>query len=145
VQSPWNPWHGSYRVCVSIEVIGDEPLADGMRVAVRLRRDFAVADAEKLLAAGRRAYMRLNPGATEQGAAEAVTGAADVIFILLEGAGLIGDAADAALAMYESDGLVPDGWRAQVTVEDPWPLSVGHDCAERNVFALPSTSHPESA
>lgn len=112
--------------------VEDEPLADGMRVAVRLRRDFAVADAEKLLAAGRRVYMRLNPGATGQGAAEAVTGAADVIFILLEGAGLTGDVVDAALATYESDGLALGGWRAQVTTEDPWPLSVGHDCSAGN-------------
>jgi hypothetical protein len=129
---------------VSIEVVGDEPLVDGMRIAVRLRRDFAVADAEQLLAVGRQVYMRVNPGANEQEAAEAVTGAADVIFTLLEGAGLVGDVADAALATYESDGLAPGGWRAQVTIEDPWPLSVGHDCVERDVFALPSASHPES-
>jgi hypothetical protein len=73
----------SYRVCVSIEVTGDDPLADGMRVAVRLRRDFVIADAGRLLAAGRRAYVRLNPGASEQDAAEAVTCAADVVFALL--------------------------------------------------------------
>ncbi|MCW2929169.1 MAG: hypothetical protein JWM19_131 [Actinomycetia bacterium] len=134
---------GSYCVGVSIEVAGDDPLADGMRVALRLRRDFVVADAGRLLAAGRRAYVRLNPGASEQDAAEAVTCAADVVFTLLEDAGLIGDAADAALAGYESDGLALGGHRALVTFNDPWPLPVGPDCAERDVFALPPANRVE--
>jgi hypothetical protein len=131
-------------VGASIEVVGDDPLVDGMRVAVRLRRDFVVADSEQLLAAGRRTYMRLNPGATEQDAAGAVTGVADVIFILLEGAGLIGDVADSTLATYQSDGLELGGWHGQVTIDDPWPLTVRPDCVERDVFALPPTSRVES-
>ena len=125
-------------------MVGDDPLVDGMRVAVRLRRDFVVADSEQLLAAGRRTYMRLNPGATEQDAAGAVTGAADVIFILLEGAGLIGDVADSTLATYQSDGLELGGWHGRVTIDDPWPLTVRPDCVERDVFALPPISRVES-
>ena len=100
----------TYRVGVSIEVVGDDPLVDGMRVAVRLRRDFVVADSEHLL----------------------------------EGAGLIGDAADATLATYQPDGLVLGGWHGRVTIDDPWPLTVGPDCVERDVFALPSASRVES-
>jgi hypothetical protein len=83
---------------MNIKVVGNDPLADGMQVAVRLRRDFVVTDADRFLAAGRRAYVRLNPGADEHDAAEAVTCAADVIFTLLEDVGLIGSATDAALA-----------------------------------------------
>jgi len=30
-------------------VTGDDPLVNGMRIAVRLRRDFVVTDAERLL------------------------------------------------------------------------------------------------
>lgn len=135
---------GSYRWRVSIEVAGDDPLADGMRVAVRLRRDFIVTDGERLLAAGRRVYMRRNPTAAEDEVAEAVTCAADLIYVLLENAGLIGDAADAALAAYESDGLAPGGWRGQLTIDDPWPLEAGPDCVERDVFKLPSAGHAES-
>jgi hypothetical protein len=128
---------------VSIEVAEDDPLADGMRVAVRLRRDFVIADAGRLMAAGRRAYVRLNPGASEQDAAEAVTCAADVVFALLEEAGLIGSAVDAALAGCESDGLALGGHRVQVTFNDPWPLLVRPDCAERDVFALPPVNGSE--
>lgn len=129
---------------MNIEVVGDDSLADGMRVAVRLRRDFVVTDAGRLLAAGRQAYVRLNAGASEQDAAQAVTCAADVVFTLLEAAGLIGSPADAALAAYEFDGLTLGGQRAQVTFDDPWPLPVGPDCVERDVFALPPASRTES-
>jgi hypothetical protein len=132
---------------MSIEVAGDDPLADGMRVAVRMRRDFVVTDAGRLLAAGRRAYARLNPEASEQDAVEAVTGAADVVFTLLEAAGLAGSAADAAVAGYEPDGLTLGGQRTQVTFDDPWPLPVGPDCTVRDVFALPPANRtkPELA
>jgi hypothetical protein len=102
-----------------------------------LRRDFIVTDAPRLLAAARRAYLQLTPEATEQDAVAAVTCAADVIFVLLEQAGLTGSAADAALAGYESHGLELGGGRSQVTFDDPWPLPVGQDCADRDVFALP--------
>lgn len=112
---------------------------DGMRIAVRLRRDFVVTDAERLLAAARRAYVRLAPGATEQDAAQEVTSAADAVFTLLEQAGLVGGAADAALAACEDEGLAVGGWRAQVTFGDPHPLPPGPDCliGDRDVFALP--------
>ena len=133
-----------YRVRMNIEVVGDDSLADGMQVAVRLRRDFVVTDAGRLLTVGRREYLRLNPGASAQDAAEAVNCAADVVFTLLEAAGLTGSAADATLAGYESDGLALGGQRAQVSFDDPWPLPVGPDCIERDVFALPPTSRIES-
>jgi hypothetical protein len=124
-------------VRVIVELAGDDPLVDGMRVAFRLRRDFIVTDPVRLLAAARRAYLRLTPGATGQDAEAAVTCAADAFFVLLEQAGLVGSAADAALAAYESHGLQLGGWRSQVTVDDPWPLPAGRDCVERDVFALP--------
>jgi hypothetical protein len=34
--------------------------------------------------------------------------------------------------------LAIGGQRGQVDFDDPWPLSVGHDCIERDVFALPT-------
>lgn len=43
-------------------IAGDEPPVDGMSIVVRLRRDFTVTDAVKLLAAARAAYTRANPG-----------------------------------------------------------------------------------
>ena len=36
-------------------IVGDEPLADGMHLAVRIRRDFTVSDAARMLAAARSA------------------------------------------------------------------------------------------
>jgi hypothetical protein len=66
-----------------------------------------------------------------------VTSAADVVFALLEEAGLIGVAVDAALAGYEPDGLALGGHRVDVTIDDPWPLPAGSDCFERDVFAPP--------
>jgi hypothetical protein len=122
-------------------VTGDDPLVNGMRIALRLRRDFVVTDAGQLLAAARQAYGQLNPGTTEQDAVEAVTSAADAVFTLLEQAGLLGSATDTALAAYEDEGLGLGGWRAQVTVDDPHPLRPGPDCLRQDdVFALPSSS-----
>lgn len=109
-----------------------------MRVSFRLRRDFTVTDAPRLLAEARRAYLRLTPGATEQDAAAEVTCAADVVFVLLEEAGLIGGAADAALATYESLGLEVGGHRSQVIPDEPWPLHPRGDCLRHDVFALPT-------
>jgi hypothetical protein len=120
------------------QVIGDEPLADGMRIAVRIRRDFVVTDVERFLAAARRAYVQVTPSATDADAAAMVTGAADAVFAFLEQAGMIGADLDARLASAESDGLALGGQRAQVTLDDPWPLPVGPDCVERDVFALPA-------
>lgn len=120
-------------------VTGDDPLVNGMRIAVRLRRDFVVTDAERLLATARRAYRDLNSGATEQDAAEVVTCAADAIFTLLEHAGVLGSAADSALAAYDAEGLALGGQRAQVTLNDPRPLPSGRDCfGDHDVFALPA-------
>lgn len=103
---------------------------------MRLRRDFVVTDAEQLLASARRAYLQLNPAATN--AAEMVTSAADSVFTILEQAGLIGVAADAALIRYEQEGMALGGWRTQVTFDDPHPLAPGHNCfSDEDVFALP--------
>jgi len=67
-----------------------------------------------------------------------VTCAADAVFTLLEQAGFVGGAADAALAAYEDEGLALGGWRAQVTFDEPHPLAPGPDCfsGDRDVFAL---------
>jgi hypothetical protein len=64
------------------ELTGDEPLADGMHIVVRLRRDFTVTSASRLLAAARVAYVQVNPGTTADDAATAVTSAADAIFTI---------------------------------------------------------------
>jgi hypothetical protein len=134
----------SYRVRVSadFEVIGDDPLVDGMRIAVRFRRDFVVTDAERLLAAARGAFIELNPGATDDDAVAAVTCAADAVYTVLERDGLFGDGADDALTLRASDGLVCGGSIAQVTFDDPQPLPVG-GCffgVQGDVFALPPGS-----
>ena len=69
-------------------IAGDEPLADGMHIAVRVRRDFTVTDAGRLLAAARAAWVQLNPWATAREAEAAVTSAADAISTIAESAGL---------------------------------------------------------
>jgi hypothetical protein len=118
---------------------GDEPPADGMHAAVRLCRDFTVTDAVKLLAAARAAYTRANPGTGPQDAEAAVTSAADAVFTLLESQGLLGPAADRALADSASDGLQPGGWREQVTLNEAYRLPSGWACFEDgDVFALPA-------
>lgn len=116
-----------------------------MRIAVRLRRDFVVTDAEPLLATARRVYRELNPNVTEQDAAQVVTSASDAVFTLLEQAGLLGSSADNALAEYEDDGMALGGWRAQVTFDDPHPLPSGPNCFDdRDVFALPPADSTNS-
>ena len=123
------------------EIVGGEPLADGMHIVVRLRRDFTVTSAGRLLAAARAAYVQLNPGATADEAATMVTTAADAIFTILESDGLLGDAADRALAARAGDGLEPGGWRGQVTLNEATRLPAGHDCFEHgDVFALPAAT-----
>jgi hypothetical protein len=110
-----------------------------MHVVVRLRRDFTVTDAVKLLAAARAAYTRANPGTGPQDAEAAVTSAADAIFTILESQGLLGPAADQSLAGSAGDGLQPGGWRAQVTLNEAYRLPSGWACFEdRDVFALPA-------
>jgi hypothetical protein len=119
-------------------IAGDEPLADGMHIATRVRRDFTVTEADRLLAAARAAWVQLNPGATVREAKAAVTGAADAIFTILEAGGLLGPAADRALAGYASHGLEPGGSQAQVTFNEPRRLPAGPRCFEDgDVFALP--------
>jgi hypothetical protein len=109
-----------------------------MHIAVRIRRDFTVIDAERMLAAARRAYVELNPGSSERDAEDVVTSAADAIFTLLERDGVIGSASDAKLAERAEHGLEPGGWRAQVTTNEKLRLPAGPDCFHRgDVFALP--------
>jgi hypothetical protein len=123
---------------VSHDIAGEEPPADGMHVTIRLRRDFTVTDAARLLAAARAAYARLNPDAGPQDAAAAVTSAADAVFIILESEGLLGQAADRFLTACASDGLQPGGWRAQVSLNEAQRLPPGSDCTDHgDVFALP--------
>jgi hypothetical protein len=126
-------------VSADIEVVGDDPLVDGMHIAVRFRLDFVVTDAERFMAAARRAFVELNPGATDEDAATGVTCAADAVFTVLERDGLLGDAVDDALAAHASDGLDRGGSIAQVTFNDPQVLPVG-GCSfgvQGDVFALP--------
>jgi hypothetical protein len=112
-----------------------------MHIAIRLRRDFTATDAARLPAAARAAYARANPGAGPQDAAVAVTSAADAIFTILESEGLLGHAADRALAARAGDGLQPGGWRAQVSLNEAHHLPPGSDCTDRgDVFALPAAT-----
>lgn len=134
--------HGSpYRVGVSDDgtILGDDPLTDGMHISVRLRRDFVVTDAARLLATARRVFLELNPTATAADAEAAVANAADAVFTILESDGLLGDTLDARLAAREADGLGPAGWRAQLIANEPDPLRPGWDCLRGDVFALPTT------
>jgi hypothetical protein len=107
---------------------GDEPLTDGLALSVRIRRDFTVSDAARLLATAR----RLDRGAE-------VTSAADALFVILEEAGLLGDATDARLAKHAANGLTVGGWRAEIIVGEPDPLAPGplSNCLRDDVFALP--------
>jgi hypothetical protein len=64
------------------------------------------------------------------------------LFVILEHAGLLGDAVDSRLARYTPDGLGVGGWRAQVVLNEPDPLSPRPrgDCSRGgDVFALPPT------
>jgi hypothetical protein len=125
----------------------DDPLADGMVLSLRLRRDFTVTDADTLLAVARRIYRELNPGTDPAEAAGTVTSAADALFVILEHAGLLGDAADTRLSRHAADGLDVGGWRAEIVNNEPAPLSPRprSDCLRDDVFDLPSQSDPESA
>lgn len=121
-------------------VTGDGPLVDGMRLSVRLRRDFTVTDADGLLAAARRTYCELNPGTSAAEANDVVVCAADALFVILEQAGLLGRAADDRLAGHASNGLATGGWRAQIVLDEPHPLAPRQqsECLRGDdVFALP--------
>jgi hypothetical protein len=138
------PAASTARYCVGVAdddgVIGDDPLVNGMVLSLRLRRDFTVADADRLLATARRTYRALNPGSSAEEARKTLACAADALFILLEHAGLLGDTVDSRLAGYTTDGLTVGGWRAQVVLNEPDPLSPEprRDCLRGgDVFALP--------
>jgi hypothetical protein len=120
-----------------VDIHGDEPLVDGMTISLRYRRDFVVADAARLLAEARRLHRELQPGTTQADAEAMVTCAADAIYTILEHAGLIGDAADARLAVHGEAGLELAGWRSEITF-NPEPLRPDYDCLRTgDVFALP--------
>ncbi|TDD73727.1 hypothetical protein E1293_30590 [Actinomadura darangshiensis] len=123
--------------------IGDDPLADGMALSLRLRHDFTVTDADRLLTVARRIYRELNPDTSADEAAGTVTCAADALFVILEHAGLFGDAADDRLSDHAAYGLAIGGWRAQIVLGEPAPLSPEprSDCLRGDVFALPPRDH----
>jgi hypothetical protein len=141
------PEEGSYHVAMAddldIEVIGDDPLVDGMTLSVRLRYDFTVTDAGRLLATARSLYHELNPETSPDGAAEMVTCTADALFVVLEHAGVFGATADGRLTEYGADGLAARGRIARAVVNEPRPLSphpLGN-CLYGDPFALPSNDN----
>jgi hypothetical protein len=128
---------------LDVEVIGGDPLVDGMTLSVRLRYDFTVTDAGRLLATARRLYRELNPDASPDGTEEMVTCAADALFVVLEHAGVFGAATDGRLAGYGADGLAACGRIAQAVINEPRPLSphpLGN-CLYGDPFALPSNDN----
>jgi hypothetical protein len=109
----------------------DDMLVDGMTIAVRHRRDFVVTDAERLLTAARQLNRELHPGATD--AEEQVTSAADVVYTVLEHAGVIADTVEERLT---TPGLDLRGWRSEVTVDEP------DRCAPTTTACATTTSSP---
>jgi hypothetical protein len=72
-----------------------------------------------------------------------VTSVSDVMFTLLEQDGILGDGAEAQLASHAGNGLQAEGWRAQVSINEPIQLSPGRDCFDQgDVFALRATKRP---
>jgi hypothetical protein len=131
---------------VDVEVIGDDPLVDGMTLSLRLRRDFTVTDASRLLTTARRLYLELNPDSSADAAAETVTSAADALLVVLEHAGVLGAVADGHLAGHVTDGLDVVGHVAQVVLNEPHPLSphLWANCLRTgDLFALPSNDNGE--
>lgn len=128
-------------------MVGDDPLANGMALSLRLRRDFTVTDADRLLTVARRIYRELNPGTSAAEASGTVTCAADALFVVLEHAGLLGDAADGRLSSHGADGLAVGGWRAEIVTNEPAPLTPGprSNCLRGGVFALPPQGDSTSA
>ena len=114
-----------------------------MTLSVRLRYDFTVADADRLLATTRRLYRELEPDTSADGAAEMVTCSADALFVVLEHAGLFGIAADDRLAGYGPDGLTARGRIAEAVMNEPRPLSPHPrgNCLYGDPFALPSNDN----
>jgi hypothetical protein len=141
------PYAGSFPYCVRMvgdhSVVGDDPVTNGMALSIRLRRDFTVTDADRLLLAARRIYRELHPDVSAAEAAGTVTSAADALFVILEHAGLLGDATDRRLADHADDGLTLGGYCAQIVINDPAPLSSEprSDCLRGDVFALPASDN----
>jgi hypothetical protein len=132
---------------LDVEVIGDDPLVDGMTLSLRLRRDFTVTDASRLLTTARRLYLELNQDSSADEAVEMVTCAADALFVLLEHAGVLGAVADGLLAGHAANGLAVEGQVAQVVLNEPYPLSPhrrGNCLRGGDLFALPSNDNDES-
>jgi hypothetical protein len=126
---------------IMIEEIGNDPLANGMAMSVRLRRDFTVTDADRLLTTARRIYRELKDTSADE-ASGTVTSAADALFIILEHAGVLGDLTDSRLAAHAVDGLEAGGWRARVVINEPHPLRPGprSNCLRGDeVFMVPSS------
>jgi hypothetical protein len=69
-----------------------------------------------------------------------VSCAADALFVILEHAGMLGDAVGRRLAGYAADGLTLGGGRSQVVLDEPDPLHPDplRNCLrDGDVFALP--------
>ncbi|MFI9508068.1 hypothetical protein [Nocardia sp. NPDC052566] len=124
-------------------IIGNDPLADGMNISLRYRRDFRVTDAGRLLDVARRAYLHLHPDSTSEDAEAAVTCAADAVFTILEYDQLLGDEIETRLAAREIDGLSLGGWQAQLVLDEPQPLhrDPRGNCLRGDVFALPESDN----
>lgn len=120
----------------NISEIGGDPLVDGMRITMRLRQDFVVTDAAAVLAAGRRAFLDLNPDADEQTAVDQVSCAADAVYALLERDGFTAD--------HSAVGLRSGGGRQQLTFNDPQPMPDPPHCFDGHIdyFALPPSELP---
>ena len=114
--------------------IGADRLVDGMRISLRMRRDFVVTDAARFLAAGRRAFMDLHPDVTEETAAEHVWCAADAVYAVLE--------RDGFMSEQDADGLAGRGGRQQLTFNDPAPLSYPPNCFEGDLDVFKPSSDP---
>jgi hypothetical protein len=117
-------------------LIGFDPLVDGMRITLRLRRDLTVNDAAAVLAAGRRAFLDLHPDIEAHTVEEHVTCAADAVYALLDRDGVMSD--------HREVGLVSGGFREQLSFNDPLPLPDPPHCFDGHVdyFALPASELP---
>lgn len=66
------------------QITSDEPLADGKAISVRVRRDFTITNADRLLTIARGLYCDLNPGARVDDAIAMVPYGADALLVILE-------------------------------------------------------------
>jgi hypothetical protein len=115
-------------------VIGNDPLVDGLVISVRFRRDFVVTNASDVLAAARRAFRELHPEADENDAEQHVTCAADAVYALLDRDGLT--------SAQDVIGLAGRGSLQEIDVNDPHPLHPP-SCfqGDTDFFALPPRRH----